>query len=120
MADVTASPNDPLFLNHHAMVDCILEEWLKRNLPTDLSDIENVYTTAGNNTGHRFTDYLVPFFPLYRNQDMFKTSDNFGYTCDLPNILSPADSGNTPNSKSGGWLLILSAIMASAVAQCIL
>ena len=28
MADVAASPNDPIFINHHTMIDCILEEWL--------------------------------------------------------------------------------------------
>ena len=31
MADVTAASSDPIFINHHAMVDCILEEWLKKN-----------------------------------------------------------------------------------------
>ena len=31
MGDVASSPNDPIFLNHHAMVDCILEEWLQQN-----------------------------------------------------------------------------------------
>ena len=31
MADVAASPNDPIFINHHAMIDCIFEEWLKFN-----------------------------------------------------------------------------------------
>ena len=29
MGDVSASPNDPIFINHHTMVDCILEEWLQ-------------------------------------------------------------------------------------------
>ena len=135
MANVAASANDPIFINHHTMIDCIFEEWLKRNLPTDLGNADNVYT-AGNKRGHRFTDYIVPFFPLYRHQDMFKTSDNFGYTCaNLPNI-SPAGSGNNPNSGSGTnngprprpnmakkhisseWLLILSTIIA--VAQHIL
>ena len=120
MADVAASANDPIFINHHTMIDCIFEEWLKRNLPTDLGDTENVYTTAGNMRGHRFNDYIVPFFPLYRHQDMFKTSDNFGYTCaELPNI-SPPGSGNTPRPSmaktqmSSEWLLILSTIVAVA------
>ena len=30
MADVAALANDPIFLNHHAMVDCIFETWLQR------------------------------------------------------------------------------------------
>ena len=30
IADVAASTNDPVFINHHAMVDCIPEEWLQR------------------------------------------------------------------------------------------
>ena len=29
--DVAASPNDPLFIFHHAMMDCLFEEWLQRH-----------------------------------------------------------------------------------------
>ena len=40
MADVGASPNDPVFLDHHTMVDCILEEWLQEH--PDASYPDNV------------------------------------------------------------------------------
>ena len=75
MADVAASANDPIFLNHHAMVDCIFETWLQRNpnaqYPTD-NKIE---------CGHKYDNYIVPFFPLYKHSDMFATANNFGYQC---------------------------------------
>ena len=31
MADVAASPNDPIYINHHTMIDCIFDVWLKCN-----------------------------------------------------------------------------------------
>ena len=75
MADVAASANDPIFLNHHAMVDCIFETWLKMN--------PNAQYPADNKIpqGHGYDDYIVPFFPLYKHSDMFTTADKFGYQC---------------------------------------
>ena len=77
MTDVAASPNDPIFLNHHAMVDCILEEWLQKHpKPTyPNSDKQPSY--------HQPDAYIVPFFPLMRHRDVFKTADNFGYSCKI-------------------------------------
>lgn len=86
MADTASSPNDPIFLNHHGMIDCILEEWLQRN--TDTYPISDEIRE-----GHRADDYIVPFIPLYTNNDMFKTADNFGYMCRLPNP-KESDSGS--------------------------
>ena len=81
MADVAASPNDPSFINHHTMIDCILEEWIQRN-KDDLT-----YPTSNEiREGHRDEDYIVPFIPLYMQKDMFKTADNFGYSCSLPKV----------------------------------
>ena len=77
MSCVAASPNDPAFVSHHAMVDCVLEEWLQRNKDRDLSYPESDQIREG----HRADNYLVPLMPLYTNRDMFKTSDNFGYSC---------------------------------------
>jgi hypothetical protein len=77
MADVAASANDPIFLNHHAMVDCIFEEWLQKNPNAQYpisNDIQN---------GHQYDDYIVPFFPLYTHGDMFSTAEKFGYRCRL-------------------------------------
>ena len=75
MADVAASANDPIFLNHHAMVDCIFETWLQKN--------PNVQYPMSSKIpkGHRYDDYIVPFFPLYKHSDMFTAAENFGYQC---------------------------------------
>ena len=81
MVNSAASPNDPLFLNHHSMVDCILEEWIQRHpdaeYPDDMPD---------ELRGMRRDDYIVPFFPLVMHGEFLKTADNFGYSCRLPNI----------------------------------
>jgi hypothetical protein len=87
MADVAAASSDPIFINHHAMIDCILEEWLQRNTNPQ-------YPGDGQiRQGHKADDYMVPFFPLVKHSEMFMTADNFGYTCRLPRI----DTSNPPN-----------------------
>ena len=78
MANNAASANDPIFINHHAMVDCILEEWLQRHKS------EPYPAVPRNLKGHRRGDYIIPFFPLFKNIDMYKSADNFGYSCKLP------------------------------------
>ena len=81
MACVAASPNDPIFINHHANIDCILEQWLQEN-KDDLS-----YPISGDiREGHGGNDYIVPFMPLHTHNDMFKTADNFGYRCSAISI----------------------------------
>ena len=103
MADVAAASSDPIFIYHHAMIDCILEEWLQRNT--------NAQYPVNNQIrqGHKADDYMVPFFPLVRHSEMFMTADNFGYMCTLePNRPNPPN--NRPNTaiKSGPtlWLFI--------------
>ena len=76
MAHAAASPNDPIFISHHAMIDCIFEEWLKRNH-------DATYPDGVTTHGHRGNDFIVPFFPLFRHSDMFKVAEHFGYSCDL-------------------------------------
>ena len=82
MADVAASANDPIFLNHHAMVDCIFETWLQNN-PNAQYPVSNDIPK-----GHRYDDYIVPFFPLYTHGDMFSTAEKFGYQCKLQPVKS--------------------------------
>ena len=77
MADVAASANDPIFLNHHAMVDCIFETWLQKNPNSQYPISDDIPK------GHRYDDYIVPFFPLYKHRDMFSTADKFGYHCKI-------------------------------------
>ena len=85
MSCVAASPNDPAFVNHHAMVDCILEKWLQKHKGATYP------TSNGIRSGHNASNYIVPLMPLHMHQDMFKTADNFGYTCSIdPSIVSKA------------------------------
>ena len=86
MGDVASSANDPIFLNHHAMVDCILEEWLQQNPEATYPESNEI------RIGHKANDYLVPFIPLYTNNQMFKTADNFGYSCTLSQLDSSSSS----------------------------
>ena len=78
--DVAASPNDPLFILHHTMVDCVFEEWLKRHPDGEYPSTMDVPQ------GHLRDGYMVPFFPLYTNNDMFKGAENFGYSCILSDL----------------------------------
>ena len=111
MGDVAASANDPIFINHHTMVDCIFEEWLKQNNrtatypnPTDRSII---------NMGHRRDDYIVPFIPLFTHEMMFKTADNFGYSCNLD--LSGPTETTEPDSAKPATALVLYVLVPAIV-----
>ena len=90
MADVAASSSDPIFINHHAMIDCILEEWLQRNKNAQYPVNEQIHQ------GHRVDDYMVPFFPLVKHSEMFMTAENFGYRCRLPQV----DTSNQPSQPN--------------------
>ena len=81
MGDVAASANDPIFINHHTMVDCILEEWLQAQQNNRNIDYPANQTIR---KGHRRNDYIVPFIPLYMHNMMFKRAEDFGYLCNIP------------------------------------
>ena len=104
MGDVAASANDPIFVNHHAMVDCILEKWLQNHRTA-------TYPNQGTiRSGHRRNDYIVPFIPLYMHNTMFKTADNFGYSCNIPDSQStarPPPATEPDSAKSSTALLHL-------------
>ncbi len=105
MGDVAASPNDPVFINHHVMIDCIFEMWLQKNRGA-------TYPNNGPNAprGHQSGSYLVPFFPLFKHEDMMMTGDNFGYSCNLPDTpgSTPPNSGNMATATSKHFNLIMS------------
>ena len=90
MSCVAASPNDPIFVNHHGKIDFILEEWLVQNK-------DNLVYPQDDRIrhGHRGSDYIVPFIPLYTHEDMFKTADNFGYEYPDTDDDEPTDEPNT-------------------------
>ena len=84
MGDIAASSNDPLYFNHQSMVDCILEAWLQQNPRQMYPESDEI------RDGHKANDYIVPFIPLYTHKQMFKTADNFGYSCTLEGLDSCA------------------------------
>ena len=97
IADV-AAPNDPFFIIHHTMVDCIFDEWLKHHPDEEYPDVPLTPSTRG----HLPHSYMVPFFPLYTNADMFKpAAGNFGYFCNLSNITIDSEVDDSQDDDSG-------------------
>ena len=94
MADPIASPNDPVFIIHHTMVDCMFDEWLKRHPDEQYPDV----TLTLGTRGHQAHSYMIPFFPLYTNADMFTPAYHFGYFCNLPYMTTDAEEGS-PRAK---------------------
>ncbi|XP_005996301.1 tyrosinase [Latimeria chalumnae] len=74
MSQVQGSANDPIFVLHHAFVDSIFEQWLRRHQP-----LQEVYPVANAPVGHNREYHIVPFIPLYRNGDFFLSSRELGY-----------------------------------------
>uniref|UniRef100_A0A673AVA7 Tyrosinase n=1 Tax=Sphaeramia orbicularis TaxID=375764 RepID=A0A673AVA7_9TELE len=74
MSSVQGSANDPIFLLHHAFVDCIYEQWLRRYRPTP-----SQYPESNAPIGHNSEYHMVPFLPLQRNRDYFISSKDLGY-----------------------------------------
>ena len=78
MRIVPSASNDPIFYLHHANVDRVFESWFQgcgrgtTYVPKNISRVAH--------PGHNSQDYLVPFFPLKTNYDMYKVSNEFGYT----------------------------------------
>jgi len=110
MYDSVASPNDPVFIIHHTMIDCMFDEWLKRHPDEEYPDVPLTFSTKG----HQAHSYMIPFLPLYTNADMFKLANNFGYYCNLPNITTNANvgvnSGANPNNLQSTvftWLNVI-------------
>ncbi|KAL6473147.1 hypothetical protein MHYP_G00193350 [Metynnis hypsauchen] len=74
MSSVQGSANDPIFILHHAFVDSIYEQWLRRHQPE-----RSHYPQANAPIGHNSEYYMAPFLPLYRNIDYFLSSKEMGY-----------------------------------------
>ncbi|KAF3840770.1 hypothetical protein F7725_006632 [Dissostichus mawsoni] len=74
MSSVQGSANDPIFLLHHAFVDSIYEQWLRRNRPSP-SD----FPDSDAPIGHNGDAHMVPFLPLHRHRDFFISSKDLGY-----------------------------------------
>ena len=111
IADFGASPNDPYFIVHHTMIDCVFDEWLKHHPDEEYPDVPLTPSTRG----HQPLSFMIPYFPLYTNVDMFKpAANNFGYFCDLPDGSEDAGSGSSPKTYLP-WLTLWSIILVSII-----
>ena len=61
------------------MIDCILIEWLRRHPGTE-------YPRGVLTPGHARDGFLVPFFPLFTNNELFVDPEELGYTCSLSGL----------------------------------
>ena len=94
MGDVPIASNDPVFINHHAMIDCIFEQWLRNHpLPNRMYPAQLRPDFAGHAAG----DCIVPFIPVYNHSYIFNhISDDFGYKYDVLPFLSDLPTTETP------------------------
>ncbi|XP_043928139.1 tyrosinase [Protopterus annectens] len=83
MSSVQGSANDPIFIVHHAFVDSIFEQWLRRQQPT-----VEIYPAENAPIGHNREYYMVPFIPLFKNREFFLGSKELGY--DYEYLVEPA------------------------------
>ncbi|XP_015235245.1 PREDICTED: tyrosinase-like [Cyprinodon variegatus] len=74
MSSVQGSANDPIFLLHHAFVDSIYEQWLRRHRPSP-----SQYPESNAPIGHNGDYHMAPFIPLHRNKEYFISSKDLGY-----------------------------------------
>ncbi|KAM4546400.1 tyrosinase-like [Fundulus diaphanus] len=74
MSSVQGSANDPIFLLHHAFVDSLYEQWLRRHRPSP-----SQYPESDAPIGHNGDYHMAPFIPLHRNKEYFISSKDLGY-----------------------------------------
>ena len=69
--------------------------------------------------GHRRNDYIVPLIPLFTHEMMFKTANNFGYSCNLDlstETTNPSEPGPTePDSAKPATALVLYVLVLAVV-----
>uniref|UniRef100_A0A673AV93 Tyrosinase n=1 Tax=Sphaeramia orbicularis TaxID=375764 RepID=A0A673AV93_9TELE len=115
MSSVQGSANDPIFLLHHAFVDCIYEQWLRRYRPTP-----SQYPESNAPIGHNSEYHMVPFLPLQRNRDYFISSKDLGY--EYSNLLDSMRPILDEMQDVWPWLLLAAlcgGILAMATAAVI-
>ena len=92
MRDVPTASNDPIFFLHHANIDRIFEAWLRK---FNSGSVPNYEPDGGAvHPGHGYDDYLVPFFPLRTNKDMYNLSSHLGFQYDTLPEIAFTDSDN--------------------------
>ena len=69
MGDVSSASNDSIFPLHHSFVDRIYEKWLHK-----FNKKVSVPSTYNSPIGHNRDDVIVPLYPVYTHQQIFKKS----------------------------------------------
>ena len=77
MGDVSSASNDSIFPLHHFCVDRIYEKWLRK-----FNKNASVLSTYNAPIEYNKDDVIVPLYPVYTHQRMFKKSFEFGYDYD--------------------------------------
>ena len=77
MGDEPSASNDPIFPLHHFFVDRIYEKWLRK-----FNKNASVLSTYNAPIEYSKDDVIVPLYPVYTHQRMFKKSFEFGYDYD--------------------------------------
>nr|XP_039267892.1 tyrosinase-like [Styela clava] len=77
MSEVGSSANDPIFILHHAFIDSIYELWLQEQSRQQLF-LSLDGPRSNISVGHNLQDFMVPFFPLVRQIEGFRTSAELG------------------------------------------
>ncbi|CAL8076996.1 unnamed protein product [Calicophoron daubneyi] len=113
--DVSTSPNDPIFLLHHAFVDKVFELWFRKNRPEP-----GQYPKRNCPPGHNAYSAVVPFFPPVENIDFFVDSRRLGYDYDdykagTTVILPAADMSSNLASALGDMSLNMSPPVISSI-----
>ncbi|XP_078258817.1 tyrosinase [Rhinoraja longicauda] len=123
MSRVGGSANDPIFLLHHAFVDSLYEQWLRRHRPLQTS-----FPEANTPIGHNRDYYMVPFIPLYRNIEFFVSTRNLGYDYDYlietvpPSVIEILSTYFQEARQIWPWLLSAGVIgcLVTALINCII
>ena len=69
VGDVSSALNDPIFPLHHSFVDRIYEKWLRK-----FNKDASVLSSYDAPIGHNKDDVIVPLYPVYTHQQIFKKS----------------------------------------------
>ena len=96
MGSIPLAANDPVFINHHTMIDCLFEQWL-----TSHPNRQYPATLQAQFAGHAGGDCMVPFIPVYNHSEVFnKRANDFGYSCDLRSFSTPTNGGDNLLAKT--------------------
>lgn len=75
MGDVPSAANDPIFYLHHSFIDMIFEKWLQT-----YKQNATVLSPYDAPLGHKKGGVIIPMFPVYTHEQMFKRSQEFEYS----------------------------------------